>query len=284
MKEAKGGTLYLIPTPLGNPADMSPRCLRLVDEVDVLLAEDTRTSGDLLHALGHFRPMRSCHDHNEDARAREIVLALKEGRSVGLLSDAGTPLMSDPGLHLVQAVIAAGLDVVSVPGPFAGVTALVASGFPVQRACFVGFLPRDAKPRKDAIAELARHPGALVIYEAPHRALEALDALAEGLGPRRACLAWNLTKPRETCIRGTLPEIAAELRSWEFVHGEMTLVIEGDTSGGEDAAWRRAEAVAAALAAHDLPLSTQRDIVAAACELPRRAVYAWLLERRDSST
>lgn len=272
------GTLYLIPTPLGNVEDLSPRCRRLLQEVDILAAEDTRQTRSLLTVLGVARPVQTYQDHNERQQAPHLVTALRSGRSVGLVSDAGTPLLDDPGHHLVQQAIAAGIPVVSVPGPNAAITALAGAGLPVARFCYLGFPPRAEGPRRQLLVDMAHHPGSLVLLESPHRLPDCLRTCLEVLGNRPAVLAFNLSKKGEAWVRGPL----AELVEQDLPKGECTVVLGGcppDTTRDWD--WARADTLARTLLEAGLPSRTVRDAVARALDLPPRQVYARVLAARE---
>lgn len=267
------GVLTLVPTPIGNPMDFPPRAVDALRAAGIVAAEDTRVALPFLRQIGVETVPVSYHDHNERTRAPWLVGQLLAGRDVALITDAGTPLVSDPGYRLVTAAAEAGVRVVALPGPCAAVVALTASGLPPDRFTFAGFLPRVAGRRDAVIRELGPRPETLVFYESPHRALESLDALLAGLGDRPAALGWNLTKGNERVIRGPLSAIRAELASWEYVHGEMTLVVAG-ARGGEDAAgWERADRLIAALLDAGLEPRTVRDVVAGTLDLDRKEVY-----------
>ncbi|MFM2288873.1 MAG: rRNA ((1402)-2-O)-methyltransferase [Pseudomonadota bacterium] len=229
---ARPGRLDVIATPIGNLADLSPRAREALAAADCVLAEDTRHSGQLLAACGISRPMLSLHDHNEAGRAAELVARMQSGETLALISDAGTPLMSDPGYHLVRAAAAAGLEVRSVAGPSAVTAALAVAGLPTDRFVFEGFLPARAGERRATLQRLALEPRTLVLFEAPHRVAEALADLAEAFGPARpAVVARELTKRHETVHRGTLAELAAEaLRNPDVSRGEITLVVAGSSA------------------------------------------------------
>ena len=275
------GALYLVPTPIGNPDDLTVRAAETLRAVDIVAAEDTRVAVKLLARLGASPKLVSYHEHNEEARAPWLVAQLREGKDVALLPDAGTPLVSDPGYRVVRAAIEAGIDVVSLPGASAAVAALVGSGLPPNAFSFAGFLPRDAGPRRALLEALADRAETQVVYETPHRILDALGDAIDVLGDRRAALAWNVSKPGERFLRGRLSEIRAELESWEYVHGERTLVVGGRPAGEARAAGvaRLDEAIDALLEAGVKP-RVARDALAAATGLPRREVYERILGRR----
>ena len=202
---AQAGVLYVVATPIGNMGDISARAREILAAVSVVAAEDTRHSSRFLRGLGLERPLLSLHEQNERARATELVERLRAGESVALISDAGTPLISDPGYQLLRAALAAGIVVSPIPGACAAIAALTASGLPSDRFCFEGFLPARAAARRRRLAELAADPRTLVIYEAPHRIATSLaDIAAVCGGTRRACIARELTKRFETFYRGSL--------------------------------------------------------------------------------
>src|SRR5690606_9373906 len=220
------GALYLVATPIGNLEDVTLRALRVLREAALVLAEDTRRTRILLerHAIA-ARPL-SLHAHNEAARTAEVLAALAAGRDVALVSDAGTPLVSDPGERLVVAAIAAGHPVVPVPGPSAVLAALAGSGLPAVPFAFLGFPPRRPGERAEAFAAWRGRPETLVLFESPHRLAATLRALADALGPRPACVARELTKLHEEWVRGPLPELAERFASGG-VRGEVTIVVGG---------------------------------------------------------
>jgi 16S rRNA (cytidine1402-2'-O)-methyltransferase len=223
------GTLQVVATPIGNLADLSPRAQQALGEADVIAAEDTRRTLQLLHSLGISRPLVSLFEHNESQRVPQLLERLAAGQSVALVSDAGTPLLSDPGFELVRAASRAGFAVHALPGPSAITTALAVAGLPTQRFCFEGFLPARANERRSALAALAHEPRTLVFFEAPHRIRATLQDLAAQFGPEReAVVARELTKTHETIYRGTLAELGATAAHDEnFERGEITLVVAG---------------------------------------------------------
>ena len=222
---AGAGTLFLVATPIGNLEDLTLRALRILGEVDVLFAEDTRRTGILLAHHGVGRRSRSLHAHNERRRSAEIVATLASGRSVALVADAGSPLISDPGAELVGEVVRCGHPVVAIPGPSALVTALSVAGFGTVPAAFLGFLPRRPGPRRRRLEAYCQRPEVLVLFESPRRLVALLTDAAAVFGPRRACVARELTKVHEEVVRGELADLAARFASG--VRGEITLVIEG---------------------------------------------------------
>jgi 16S rRNA (cytidine1402-2'-O)-methyltransferase len=271
-----GATVYVVSTPIGNLEDLSPRAQRVLREVSLIACEDTRHTARLCQRYSIPTARVSLHAHNEARRVPELLDRLARGESIALVSDAGTPLVSDPGERLVRAALEAGVPVVPVPGPSAILAALVASGFATGRFAFFGFLPRKGAERSRAIAALAAFPGSLVLFEAPNRAAATLADLHAALGPRRVALARELTKRHETVLRGVLGELALdELR------GELTIVVEGPaeqapaevTSEDVDASVDRL--LAAGLSARD---AAHR--LAAETGLARRDAYARVLARK----
>ena len=223
------GTLLVVATPIGNLADLSPRAREALARAAVVAAEDTRHTRTLLAATGVATPLLSLHAHNEPQRVPELLARLAAGEDVALVSDAGTPLLSDPGFELVRRAAQAGFVVQAIPGPSAITAALAVAGLPTQRFCFEGFLPARAAERRATLASLAHEPRTLVFFEAPHRIQATLaDLTAEFGADRPAVVARELTKAHETLYRGTLGELAARAQREEnFARGELTLVVHG---------------------------------------------------------
>ena len=219
------GTLYIVATPIGNLEDITLRALRVLREVDWIACEDTRQTRKLLEHFGIAKPMVSYHEHNESGRAAELVERLARGGSGALVSDAGTPLISDPGYRLVQAAIAAAVPVVPIPGASAAVSALSAAGLPTDAFRFCGFLPPKSSQRRKTLEQWKPETATLVFYETPHRILEALEDVAAVMGTRPVVVARELTKLHEEFLRGTAVELRTELASRPSVKGEITLLI-----------------------------------------------------------
>lgn len=265
--------LYVVATPIGNLSDVTIRALMTLAAADAVLAEDTRVTKRLLAHYGIATPLVSYHEHSAESVRERMIARLQEGQALALVSDAGTPLVSDPGYRLVEAAIEVGLPVIPIPGPSAALAALVVSGLPTDRFFFEGFLPAKSGPRRARLAELADIPGTLVLYEAPHRLLESLQDAAEVLGPRPATVARELTKFYETVRRGTLPELASLYGAEAAPKGEIVLLI-GAASGEEKAAEIEAgldDRIRAALAHNSI--KDAAALVAAATGLPKREVY-----------
>ncbi len=273
------GTLFVVAVPIGNPDDLSGRARETLQSVAVVAAEDTRHFATLARHHGIETRAISYHDHNEEARARELIQRLQAGEDIALVSDAGTPVVSDPGYRLVRAAIDAGVTITSLPGASAVTTALAASGLPPHPFKFLGFLPRTAAARRSSLEEVADESATMVAFEAPRRLTDALrDALAV-LGDRPACLARNLTKPHERYQRGRLSELIDALEAEGDVRGESTLVIGGATE--REAAVAAAEADARLLLAHDAPARAVQELLIARHGMAKRDAYAMVLRLRD---
>jgi len=221
------GKLYVVATPIGNLEDITLRALRVLREVPLIAAEDTRTTGRLLAHYHIETPMISCFEHNELARADHLLSHL-EREDLALVSEAGMPGISDPGYRLVTAAIRAGIEVVPIPGPSALTTALAVSGLPTDTALYLGFLPRKTSHRRGALAAVAKEPHTLVVFESPHRLLRSLADIRDVLGDRRIAIGRELTKLHEEVIRGRVSELIGHFSATP-PRGEFTLVIEGTT-------------------------------------------------------
>ena len=270
--------LYLVATPIGHAEDITLRALRVIRDADTLLAEDTRVTRKLLSLHGLDRRLEAYHDHSGPEMRADIVARLAAGEAVALVSDAGTPLVSDPGYKLVRAAIDAGHKVTAVPGASSLLAALTLSGLPPDRFFFAGFLPPKAGARARAIADMADIPGTLVLLEGASRVPATLAALAEGLGARPAALARELTKRFEEVARAPLPELAARYAAEGPPKGEVVILV-----GPPEAGAREADAAAALDGAlrEALARSSLREAVAEvtrALRLPRKQVYARALD------
>lgn len=218
--------LYLVPTPIGNLDDITLRALKILKEADLILAEDTRTSGNLLRHFDISKPMFSHHKFNEHKTSAQIVERIRSGECIALISDAGTPGISDPGFLLARTCIEAGIEIECLPGATAFVPALVNSGLPCDRFCFEGFLP-PKKGRQTKLTELAEEPRTMIFYESPHRLVKSLTQIAEFFGEdRRASVSRELTKMHEENARGTLAELIQHFSS-KTVKGEIVMIVEG---------------------------------------------------------
>jgi 16S rRNA (cytidine1402-2'-O)-methyltransferase len=261
------GTLYVVATPIGNLGDLSPRAAATLKSSDLIAAEDTRHTGILLKHFQIGTPQVSLHDHNEGARAVEIIALLREGKSVALVSDAGTPAISDPGFELVRAVAATGMNVVAIPGPCAAIAALSIGALPTDRFCFEGFLPARGAARKLRLKSLEAEPRTLVIYESPHRVRETLEDCVTAFGDARAAtVVREATKMHETTYRGSLRELLDKSRTdADFSRGEIVLLIGGaaqaESADGDLEAKSRLDKVLVALLA-ELPLKQAARLAA----------------------
>ena len=278
------GTLFVVATPIGNLEDITLRALRVLKEADLVVAEDTRSAGVLLSRHGIKRPLLSCHEHNEEERAGEVIRALAEGKRVAYISEAGTPGVSDPGARLVRKVSMADHAVVPIPGPCAATAALSASGFPADEFVFCGFLPPKAAARRKAVEALANEPRTLVFYEAPHRVQETLAALAAVLGDRRAAVFRELTKIHEEAVRGTLSEVASKVAS-KVPRGEFVLVVSGSPGPVTPASVPSAELRSRVerLCAEGWSRRDAVDRVAKEAHLPRKTVYSVVHSTTDEN-
>jgi 16S rRNA (cytidine1402-2'-O)-methyltransferase len=272
----RAGVLFLVATPIGNLGDLGVRARDTLRDASLLLAEDTRHTSQLLHACGITRAagsVESLHEHNERARAERVVERLREGASVALVSDAGTPLVSDPGAALVRAAIDAGVEVVAVPGPCAAIAALCVAGLATDRFTFEGFLPSKRNARREALRSLASEPRTLVFYEAPHRLQESLADMVQVLGAARpAAVAREITKRFESVYRGTVATLAEQsLRDPDMSRGEIVIVVGGATEqvAPEDA---EVDQLLRALLA-ELQVSQAAKVAARVSGRPRKQLY-----------
>jgi len=220
------GNLYLVATPIGNLEDITLRALRILKEADLIACEDTRHTAKLLTHYGIRTPRESYHQFNEESRTPHLIQLLKDGKNIALVSDAGSPLVSDPGYELVAACRREGIQVTPVPGPSAAIAALSASGLPAENFFFAGFLPAKGSNRRRRLEELAVLPCTLILYEAPHRLLASLEDMVALFGPRQATLARELTKMHEEMLHGSLADLLEILRARPRIQGEITIVVE----------------------------------------------------------
>jgi 16S rRNA (cytidine1402-2'-O)-methyltransferase len=278
------GTLYVVPTPIGNIGDITTRAIDVLRAAAIIAAEDTRKARTLLRVLDIKARLVSYYDFNEQSRSEQLLRQLRAGRDVALISDAGTPLLNDPGYRIVSAAIGCGARVCPLPGPSAALTALIGSGLPSHRFEYVGFLPRKPTARRAAIGELAGQPGTLICYEAPHRLRQTLADLREVLGDRKAALARNLTKRDEEYLRGPISVIEAELAARAEIRGEYTLLIGAAAKRESGAAEHLADQVAEALLRHGIPPHVVREVVKDLTGLPRNRVYQRIQAAREAAS
>jgi 16S rRNA (cytidine1402-2'-O)-methyltransferase len=272
------GTLYVVATPIGNLDDITLRAIRILREVDRIACEDTRQTRKLLDRHGIAKPLVSYHEHNELARADELLRELAGGANIALVSDAGTPLIADPGYRLVAQARAQGIAVVPIPGPSAVLAALSASGLPTDAFFFGGFLPAKKTQRRKILEEMKLYPATLVFYETPHRILEALDDIAEVLGPRPVTLGRELTKIHEEFLVGEAVQLRETLAKRPSIKGEITLMI--GKSEGPVADATPIEAAFDKLLEAGMPRMEAMKALARERGLPKREVYQKLNERR----
>jgi 16S rRNA (cytidine1402-2'-O)-methyltransferase len=267
------GTLYVVATPIGNRGDLSPRALQTLKAVDAICAEDTRHTRPLLAHYGIATPLLAVHEHNESEAVAPLLARLAAGQSLALVSDAGTPLVSDPGYRLVRAAREAGVPVSPIPGPSALVAALSVAGLPSDRFVFEGFLPAKPGARRERLAQLAVEPRTLIFYESSHRIEDALaDAAAAFGGERPAALARELTKLFETVLDGPLDALLAQVRADPNQRkGEFVLLVQG-AGEGADAKIAEGRRIYARLSEH-LPPSTAAKLAAELSGAPRKALY-----------
>lgn len=282
---AATGRIDVVATPIGNLGDLSPRAREVLAAADLIAAEDTRHTGAMLRQLGIDKPLLSLHEHNEGQRKGELVERLQSGLRLALVSDAGMPLISDPGFLLVREALQAGVVVQVVPGPSAVITALAASGLPTDRFCFEGFLPAREAARAERLRELAGETRTLVFFESPHRLVATLEAMAREFGDmRQAVVARELSKLHETVYRGTLAQLLQIAgKDANFARGEITLVVGGNpdaAAGVDDAFVRRA----LALLARELPPSRAAAVVAQLTGRRRNEIYALAQDRDAAAT
>ncbi|QSX40629.1 16S rRNA (cytidine(1402)-2'-O)-methyltransferase [Shewanella cyperi] len=272
--------LYIVPTPIGNLGDMSPRAIEVLSGVSLVACEDTRHSGKLLSHFGIATRTTALHDHNERARAQWIVDKLAAGEAVALISDAGTPLISDPGYHLVSHVRQAGFQVIPLPGPCAAITALSASGLPSDRFSFEGFLPAKEKARLDKLQELKEDPRTLIFYESPHRICYSLEAIVQVFGAeRQLVMAREVSKTFETFLSGTAAEVCAAVAAdANQQKGEIVLMCHGHSSGDDEALPAKALDTLKLLC-EELPLKKAAALAAQIHGLKKNALYKYGLEQ-----
>lgn len=269
------GVLYIVPTPIGNLEDITIRALRILKEADLILAEDTRNTGKLLHHFEIKKPFLSYHEHNKLERREAILAKLADGEKLALVSDAGMPGISDPGYDIVNSVIEEDVPVIVLPGASAALCALVGSGLPTEQFYFYGFLPRKKKDRDDALERLKKQDSTIILYESPYRLSDTLSDLLESLGDRQISIARELTKKFEEFTRGALSDVAkwAEDRTFK---GECCIVLEGQAWTEEENWWdplTLKEHVERIAAIEDISSKEAIKVVAKERKIPKREVY-----------
>lgn len=277
------GNLYIVATPIGNLNDITLRALEVLKQVDLIAAEDTRHSKKLLDAYGIGTRLMSLHDHNEAGRIASLLELLRNGRSVALISDAGTPLISDPGYRLVKAVREAGESVVTVPGACAAIAALSIAGLPTDRFLFVGFLPAKSQARRAALEHLLNESATLVFYESPKRVLDLVQDIADVLGGRQVVVTKELTKAFETVFAGT----ASTVRDWlqadeNHLRGEFVVLVEGAVEGGGHIEIEPKVLRALALASEQMSLKKACALVSELTGISKNQLYDAALKQNDT--
>ncbi len=275
---SNAGTLYVVATPIGNLEDMTPRAIRILSEVDLIAAEDTRHSGKLLKHFGIEAKTEALHEHNERSQVPRLIEILQAGKSIAFITDAGTPLVSDPGFHLVRSARQAGLSVIPVPGACAAIAALSAAGLPSDRFVFEGFPPAKSAARRAVLEKLREEARTLIFYESPHRILESLKEMTEIFGPgREAVLARELTKQFETVRSGTLAELSEWVsRDPHQQLGEFVILIHGVPRAEREAVDEEAERVLRILL-EELPVSQAAALAAKITGLKKNRLYEYAL-------
>jgi len=277
------GTLYIVALPIGHRRDITYRAVDILRAVDLIAAEDTRDFRAIARDWEIATPVVSYHDHNEQSRAPELIERLLGGASVALVSDAGTPLVNDPGFRIVGAAIDAGIEVTSVPGASAVTTALAAAGLPVAPFVYLGFPPRTGGKRRSFFAPWLRTSATLVFFEAPHRLITCLEDVLTAGGDRPACLARNLTKPHERYQRGMISELIAQLRAEGEVRGEVTVLV-ASSADAEPEQPEDAVAIVAAMLAEGLDSRTILEQLTNEYGMKRRAAYDLILRVRSEGS
>jgi 16S rRNA (cytidine1402-2'-O)-methyltransferase len=275
------GILYIVATPIGNLEDITLRALRVLKEVDVVAAEDTRHTQILLSHYDIHTPLTSYHEHNEKTKSQELVKRLAQGQNIALVSDAGTPAISDPGFRLVVQAIRAGVRIIPIPGASALVAVLTASGLPTDRFVFEAFLPAKKRQRRERLQTLRDETRTLIFYEAPHRLKDALDDIHELLGNREAVLAREVSKVHEEFLRGPVSELVRALGSGE-IRGEVTLIISG-SSGAPRVNEDRLQAEIGELKGRGLRVKEIAEVLGEKFGYPKKEIYRLALHGKKVS-
>lgn len=280
-EDISASTLYIVPTPIGNLGDITQRALAVLANVDLIAAEDTRHTGLLLQHFAINARLFALHDHNEQQKAETLLAKLRDGQSIALVSDAGTPLINDPGYHLVRLCREAGIKVVPLPGACAAITALSAAGLPSDRFCYEGFLPAKSKGRCDTLRSLEQEPRTLIFYESTHRLLESLQDMVTVWGSERyVVLAREITKTWESLYGAPVGELLAWVQEDENRRkGEMVLIVEG-FHAEEDALPPEALRTLALLQ-KELPLKKAAQLTAEIHSVKKNALYKYALDQQE---
>lgn len=281
---SNAGTLYVVATPIGNLEDLAPRAARILSQVDLIAAEDTRHSGKLLKHFGIGTKTEALHEHNERNQVPRLIEFLQGGKSIAFITDAGTPLVSDPGFHLVRSARQSGITVIPVPGACAAVAALSAAGLPSDRFVFEGFPPAKSAARRAVFEKWRTEARTLILYESPHRILESLKDMVDVFGPeRQAVLARELTKQFETIQGGTLAELSEWVKRDPHQQlGEFVILIHGVPRAEREAVDEEAEGVLRILL-EELPVSQAAALAAKITGLKKNKLYEYALALKDSN-
>lgn len=274
------GILYIVSTPLGNLEDITLRAVRILKEVDLIACEDTRRAGKLMKRYDIGTALTSYHEYNEEEKSRYLVSGMLKSKNVALISDAGTPLVSDPGYRLVNLAIENGIGIVSVPGPSAVFAALTCSGLPTDRFCFLGFLPKTSKKLEDFLSEIKEYPQTLILYDTARRIEKSLSSVLSVLGDRKMALCRELTKLHEEILRGAVSEILEILKNRGEMKGEITLVIDGlkeDTRKNSSHALENAENRLKKLKKMGLSMKDAVKVVNDDFDIPKNTIYGMAL-------
>ena len=266
------GTLYIVATPIGNLEDITLRAIRVLKEADAIAAEDTRHTQKLLSKFAIHTPLTSYHDHNKEEKAPVLVSRLLEGKSIALVSDAGTPGISDPGYFLINLAIDQKVPVVPIPGATAAIAALSVSGLPTDRFVFEGFLPSKHTARMKRLTELAKEERTLIFYEAPHRIMQALEDMQTVLGDRKAVLTRELTKVHEQVLRGRIPDVRKQLEAGSM-KGEFTIIVEAAASGADRVNISAEEYLKNLILHRGLPKKEAIAVAAHDLGVPKKEIY-----------
>lgn len=275
------GKLFVVSTPIGNLEDITLRAVSVLKDCDVIACEDTRTTKKLLARYGIETRLTSYHEHNEVEKSQTLLEELKEGKDVALVSDAGTPSVSDPGWRLVNLSIENNIEVIPLPGPSAVLSALVVSGLPTDSFLFIGFFPKTVGKKKELLKDVERYPYTLVFYESARRLSRTLSLMLEILGDRNICVAREMTKLYEEVLRGSLSEVISVLSERENLKGEVTVVVEGSRDGHSEASADAAQRTLRLLRERGFSLSEAVSLVSRAFGVSKNGIYRVALEIWD---
>ena len=281
MDNPVAGKLFVVSTPIGNLEDVTLRALDVLRNCQLIACEDTRTTKKLLARYGVETPLTSYHEHNEVEKSPKLLERLKDGRNVALVSDAGTPSVSDPGWRLVNLSIKNNIEVVPIPGPSAVLSALVVSGLPADSFLFLGFFPKTSGKRKELLDSISCYPYTLIFYESAKRLRGSLEAMLETLGERRVCVAREMTKLYEEVLRGSFSEVISVLSERETIKGEVTVVVEGSVDGQSEASADAAQKMLRLLREKEFSLSEAVSLVSGVFRVSKNRIYKTALEIWD---